>query len=82
MDAEFRSSHESEVESIRKLEKQIQKQNQERLNSILQGKTKLQECVETIDEMEKNHNTEMENYKAKLDALDQMYQDKIRIKSV
>lgn len=81
MDAEFRSSHESEVESIRKLEKQIQKQNQERLNSILQGKTKLQECVETIDEMEKNHNTEMENYKAKLDALDQMYQDKIRIRS-
>lgn len=81
MDDEFRSSHESEIENIRKLEKKIQVQNQERLNSILQGKSKLQECVEKIDEMEKNHSTEMESYQAKLDALDKTYQEKIRIKS-
>lgn len=78
---EFSSFHDNEIESIKNLEKKIQKQNQERLNSILQGKAKLQECVETIDEMEKTHSTEMENFKSKLDALDKMYQDKIRIKS-
>ena len=50
-----------------KLEKEIQNQNQERLESILQGKERLQECVETLDEMEKNHSTEMDKYKIKLE---------------
>lgn len=79
MDDEFRSSHDEEVQKIRSLEKKIHATNQERLNSILQGKERLQQCVETIDEMEKNHSTEMDNYKTKLDALDNMYQDKIRL---
>lgn len=75
---DIKSIQEVEISQQKQLEKAIQKRTQERLDSLLQAKSRLADCVATIDEMERNHETQMNSYKLKLEALDAQYQNKVK----
>lgn len=76
--ADIQSIQEVEISQQRQLEKAIQKRTQERLDSLLQAKSRLADCVATIDEMQRNHETQMNSYKMKIEALDVQYQSKVK----
>jgi hypothetical protein len=48
----------------------IQNRNQERLESLLQAKARLADCVSTLEETERNHTSQMASFKAQLEAMD------------
>jgi chromosome segregation ATPase len=66
------------AEREERLEALIQARNQERLDSLLQAKSRLSDCVGTLEEMERNHATRMATFKSRLDAMDAAHGDKQR----
>lgn len=75
---DMKSIQQVELAQQKQLEKAIQKRSQERLDSMLQAKSRLGECVSTLDEMERAHTTQMNKFKVQLDALDIQYQSKLK----
>ena len=75
---DIKAVQEVAIAQQKQLEKAIQKRVQERLDSILQAKSRLSDCVATLEEMERNHASQMNEYKIKLEALDIQYQAKIK----
>ena len=71
------SNHDEQIKRQKQLQRTILKRNQERLDAMNEGKARLADCIATLDDMESNHASEIENYKIKLEALDQRYQAKI-----
>jgi hypothetical protein len=61
-----------------RLEAMIQSRNQERLESLLQGKARLSDCVSTLEEMERNHSSRMAAFKTRLDTLDAAHAQKLK----
>ncbi|OHS92855.1 hypothetical protein TRFO_12213 [Tritrichomonas foetus] len=76
-DPEMAQNHDREMKRMKQLEKTIAKRTQERLDTMLEGKARLAECVDALDEMERNHENEMMGYKMKLEALENRYKEKI-----
>lgn len=70
--------HEMEFERIRKIEQRLQDKDQERLNSLLQCRQQLYECVHTLEEMEQTHNVTMDNFKDQLAEMDEKYVQDIK----
>jgi chromosome segregation ATPase len=62
----------------RRLESVIQTRNEERLESLLQAKTRLSDCVRTLEEMERNHTSRMASFKSRLDQMDVNYNEKLK----
>lgn len=75
---DIKSLQELQYSRQQRLEVAVQKRNQERLESLVQAKTRLSDCVNTLEEMERNHTISMENYKRQLEAMDNRYQEKIK----
>jgi hypothetical protein len=67
-----------ECDRIAALEKQAKERNADRLNSLVQGRTQLTQCVRTLEEMEQKHQGDMANLKQKLDVQDVKYREKMR----
>jgi chromosome segregation ATPase len=67
-----------ECERIISLEQQVQDRNVDRLNSLVQARTQLTQCVRTLEEMEQKHNGDMTNLKQKLDLEDRQYGEKLK----
>lgn len=66
-----------EMERQRRLEQTIEARTQERLTSLRQAKTRLSDCVASLEEMERNHAGAMTNCKNRLDAMDKRYNDQV-----
>lgn len=64
-----------------RLEKVMDLRNKERLDSLLQAKTRLSDCIATLEEMERNHASNMENYKKRLEAIDARYNQRRKIET-
>ena len=77
-EADIEQTHEMEFNRIKKLETRLQEKNQERLNSLLQAKQQLFECVNTLEEMEQQHNVTMDNLKDQLVAMDEKYEAQVK----
>ena len=75
---EIEQTHEMEFNRIKKLEQRLQEKNQERLNSLLQARQQLFECVHTLEEMEQTHNVSMDNYKDQLAEMDEKYESQVK----
>lgn len=75
---EIEQTHEMEFNRIKKLEQRLQEKNQERLNSLLQARQQLFECVHTLEEMEQTHNVSMDNYKDQLSEMDEKYELQVK----
>jgi chromosome segregation ATPase len=65
----------------RRLESTIRTRNEERLESLVQAKTRLSDCVKTLEEMERNHMNRMGSFKSRLDQMDANYNEKLRRRS-
>ena len=86
VDNSIDSAAEQEVERINEIENmriqsyeaKLKEQNENRLNSLLEGKKQLQECVHTLEELENGHINKMEQLKDVLDNIDASYQEKVK----
>jgi chromosome segregation ATPase len=56
----------------------MQTRNEERLESLLQAKARLFDCVRTLEEMERNHTSRMASFKTRLDQIDLNYSEKLK----
>jgi chromosome segregation ATPase len=61
-----------------RLEAMIQNRNQERLQSLLQAKGKLSDCVTTLEEMERNHSSRMGTFRTRLEAMERSFNEKVK----
>lgn len=75
---DIRGLQELEFQRQKRLEATLAARNQERLDSLLQGKARLSDCVNTLEEMERNHASSMETYKTKLETMDQCYHERVK----
>jgi hypothetical protein len=75
---EIETALQLECDRIAALEKQTKERNADRLNSLIQGRTKLTQCVRTLEEMEQKHQGDLSNLKQKLDLQDRKYIEKLR----
>jgi chromosome segregation ATPase len=66
-----------EMSRQERLEAQLQSRNEERLQSLLQAKSRLSDCVVALEEMEHNHKCRMATFKSQLDAMDTAYTEKV-----
>jgi chromosome segregation ATPase len=74
---DLQSLQEIDINRQRRLESTIQARSQERLASLLQAKSKLSECVATLEEMERNHNTFCASSQSRLDNLDVRHRERV-----
>ncbi|OHT10947.1 hypothetical protein TRFO_19650 [Tritrichomonas foetus] len=77
-EADIEQTHDMEFNRIKKLETRLQEKNQERLNSLLQARQQLFECVHTLEEMEQTHNVTMDNFKDQLIQMDEKYESQVK----
>jgi chromosome segregation ATPase len=61
-----------------RLETLIQSRNEDRLQSLLQAKTRLSDCVNTLEEMELNHTHRMATFKTDLEVMDNAHAQKVK----
>ena len=71
-------THEMEVQRIEHLEQKLEEQNKYRIDSLIEAKNQLSECVNVLEEMERNHYSQMERLKNVLDSMDSKYADQIK----
>ena len=77
-DYENDSVRELELKQIQALEKQLKENNQARLASLLEAKSHLSDCVDTLEQMDQRHAVQMESLKNKLMTMDASYDDKLK----
>jgi chromosome segregation ATPase len=75
---EIEATLQIECDRIASLEKQAKDRNADRLNSLVQGRTQLAQCVRTLEEMEQKYYGDMTNLKQKLDLQDRKYQERLK----
>jgi hypothetical protein len=75
---EIEATLQIECERINSLEQQVQDRNADRLNSLVQARTQLTQCVRTLEEMEQKHEVDMTNLKQKFDLEDRKYGAKLK----
>lgn len=75
---DIRVIQELELERQRRLESAIEARNQERLESLLQAKSRLSDCVATLEEMDRNHASKMQSYMTRIETMDSRYQDQMK----
>ena len=63
---------------ILELRQIIQNKNQERAENLRQSKEKLMQCVETIEDIDKEHDREVQDRRKALEHLDRMYDKELR----
>lgn len=74
---EILEHHQKENQRIAKLQRMIKRKNDERLQCILNGKSKLQQCVDTLDQMEEEHTNRMNYFAMKISNLDNLFEKRI-----
>ncbi|OHT10107.1 hypothetical protein TRFO_20745 [Tritrichomonas foetus] len=71
-------AHDMELQRIANLEAKLEDQNKYRLEMLIEEKNRLTECVNLLEDMERNHITEMEHLKDELDAIDVKYSEQVK----
>ena len=66
-------------ERIAQLEEQINAKQEERANNLLLSKEKLTQCVNRIEDDEAEHKKNLEERKAKLQAIDEDFKEKVQV---
>jgi chromosome segregation ATPase len=69
----------AEDDRISSLEAQARERNADRLNSLVQARAKLAQCVQTLEEMEEKHRSDIADLKQKLNVQDRKYRDKLKV---
>jgi len=75
---DVRELHDLEMKRQQRLESAVEARNQERLDALIQAKTRLSDCVSALEEMERNHTSGMESYRTRLETMDGRYQDRVK----
>jgi hypothetical protein len=60
-----------------RLREEIQSKSEQRLSSLIEAKSRLSECVNTLEELERHHTAQMATYKVRLDTMDERYREKV-----
>lgn len=68
---------EKKEKRIRELQNIIKQRNEERLQSLLDSKSKLQECMRIIEEMDKEQEEETSKMKKKIDEIEKNYHEQL-----
>lgn len=71
-------THEYQNMMIQSLEAKLKEMNQNRLSSLLEYKRQLQECVNTLEELENRHISQMEQLRDELDGIDANYKEQVK----
>lgn len=71
-------AHELDAERIATLQAALREKNQDRLQSLLNMKQQLTECVSTLEELEHAHAVKMDKLKSKLELMDNDYERKVK----
>ncbi|OHT04935.1 hypothetical protein TRFO_27434 [Tritrichomonas foetus] len=72
------NAHELEMQRIANLEAKLEDHNKYRLEMLVEEKNRLTECVNLLEDMERNHITEMEHLKIDLDNIDVKYREQVK----
>jgi hypothetical protein len=67
----------AQADRIKHLEKLLRGANSQRLESLVEARSQLDECVQTLEEMEDSHENEISNLRQRLSEIDSRYEEKV-----